>query len=534
MRSVATVSTTLLGFLVIGLNTSQAGEGRAEIEAGYVLVDEVGSRAVNQETYNLYEGLGLSIREFQYRLNPDWRVSADLRNLTLNNRNLEALVSNRNRLALALHHHKYRRQYDHAASSWTRRSTTSADLTVRPVPRLEFFGGATLTDKRGSASDVIAVTNDRKEVDYRHLTYRLGGRYKHRQGTVLIRFRHFDFDNYVSSEHFNTGRRAGELHTHASLNVPGLEWLYLSGGYDYRRDQIDFNETELTTNLGWAGLKAYLPADLYVDYLFSFARTLQSTLDQETDNVTNTAAVGKTWRGVGGLRLGYENRISDDLVDRTVSNGLLLDGWFSYRRHLSVRASISFRDQNVADGTTLIGDRNVSRQRVSVKYRADSPGSFEVQWISRISRHDPAPHLRGTVNTDDFATRIDYDGISTIINLSPAEYGTATCSYTYYLGRHQNNSARTDYEFSDHVFRADLNSRNYRGLELSGTGTYYRSRRDRDTEKFQIGFRAAYDVTADYRVGVEYNVFNFDDLITSGYYYTANVVRLFVRKNVAF
>jgi hypothetical protein len=530
----AVFTVVLSGVLTGGFNTSQAGEGKAELEAGYSIVDEVGSSAVNQETFNLYEGLGLSVRGFQYEFNPDWRVSGDFHDFTMNSRNLSARLSNRDRLELTFRHNKYRRQYDATASTWTRRSATSADLTVRPSRELEFFGGATVTGKKGTFNDALVTTNDRHDVDYRHMTYRVGGRYKHRQGTTLIQFRQLDFENHAAAGSFNTGRQASELHTYASLNMPSHEWLFVSGGYDFRRDQIDLDETELTTNLGWAGLKAHLSSGLYADYLFSFARTQQNTVDQETDNVTNTAAIGKTWRGWGGLRLGYENRVSDDLVDRTVSDGLLFDGWVHYRRHWSLRASVSFRDQNVEDGTTLVGDREVSKHRVSLKYREDSMGSLEVQWLSRLSKHDPSPLLRDSVEANDLGTRVDYDAVSTTANLVFPEYGTATCSYTYYLGKYENNSARTSYEFCDHILRIDLASRPYNGLHFSGAGTYYRSRRNLDTEKFQCGIRAVCDATSDYRVGIEYNVFNFDDFLTSGDYYTANVVRLFVGRNLAF
>jgi hypothetical protein len=142
-----------------------------------------------------------------------------------------------------------------------------------------------------------------------------------------------------------------------------------------------------------------------------------------------------------------------------------------------------------------------------------------------IYRDDPA--------RNDFESKIDYDVLTGAATIKAGEYGTATISYDYYRGKYRNNSATTSYEFSDNIVRVTVKPSSYRGVQVSGTGYYYRGHRDQDIEKSKIGVAATYPIEG-YTVGVEYDVFNFDDYVTLDKYYTANIVRIFVRKNIAF
>ncbi|UCC44176.1 MAG: hypothetical protein JSU65_13860, partial [Candidatus Zixiibacteriota bacterium] len=420
-----------------------ADEGSTTVKAGFVVADEEGNLAVNQETFNTYEGLALSVEDFRYQLAPRWRLSADLLDLTLNNRNLSARLSNQGRFKLDLHHDKYRRRYDFGGANFTRRSTTSADISFSPIRQLELFTGLSLMKKHGARNDAIDVTEGRSPVDYSHTAYLVGGRYSNRRGSASVQYRRLDFENDVPTALHNIGRQADEVRTSASLVIPGAEWLLVSGGYDYRQDQLDASGVKLTTNLGWAGIKATLPKYYRVDYNFSFARTTQTTLDQETDNAVNAITVSRNWPGVGGVSVGYENRIADDLVDRTESHGLLLGSWFNWQRRLSVRASLSLRDQDVVDGITQVGDRSVTRYRITARYRETDLWSLELQWAGRVSKHDPHPDIREASADDELDTRVDYDGLSMVFSIDKEKYGRLTLSHTYYLGKYENNSDET-------------------------------------------------------------------------------------------
>jgi len=71
---------------------SFAAGGSGTVKAGYVLTDEDGHRGVNQETFNTYEGFAISVENFKYLFDNGINLNANLRKVTLNNRNLYAAI----------------------------------------------------------------------------------------------------------------------------------------------------------------------------------------------------------------------------------------------------------------------------------------------------------------------------------------------------------------------------------------------------------------------------------------------------------
>jgi hypothetical protein len=63
---------------------------------------------------------------------------------------------------------------------------------------------------------------------------------------------------------------------------------------------------------------------------------------------------------------------------------------------------------------------------------------------------------------------------------------------------------------------------------------YYRSKRDLDTESFQLRFKGGYSFHAHYRIEAVYNVHNFDDLRVTDQYYTSNIVEINLIRKLAF
>ena len=85
-HSGACLFTALMVLVSAGAVAADYGSG--EVKIGYVITDEEGNLAVNQETYNTYEGFGLSFNDFRLRMPSGLQFRADLNNITLNNRKL--------------------------------------------------------------------------------------------------------------------------------------------------------------------------------------------------------------------------------------------------------------------------------------------------------------------------------------------------------------------------------------------------------------------------------------------------------------
>ncbi len=510
----------IIACILGAVTTGFAGDGGGRVKAGYIYIDEEGNRAVNQETYNSYEGIGLSFEDWRYRLNNGVTLKADLHNVTLNNRNLRASASKPGLFNISLRNSQYRRSYDFDGGRFTRRRTTGGQVSMQPHRNAKLFGGFTQTDKHGVSSMSTTTVSDSvfSSTDYSHSSYNLGGLVTFPYGSARIEYRRYDFDDKVKD---SGDRKANSIRVDASTLVPGANWINLSGGYHHRVDELDATELELKTNQGWGGVKLYLPRGHLLDYRILFARTQHSGDDSETDNVINTIAVGKSIGRIAGVRIGYENRISDDLVDRTVSHGFLFRGWCNYQQRLFLKVSLATRKKEVKTGATLLGDENFTRHRLTARYRDDRWGDFTAQWQGRIRENQ------------DLRSKVDYNTISLDGNLTRSEYGRLSLRYSYYVGKYENASDEIDYQFSDHLVAATLYPKAYRDVTVHVGGTYYRSRRGRDAEKFSLNFGAVYRFLDDHELEIKYQVFNFDDFLTRGSYYTANIVEISVTKAIS-
>jgi len=536
MKKNTTVYMTIISLLILSgtflVTSSQGSEGSGSVKLGYVLTDEEGGLGVNQETYNTYEGLGLSFNNFSYFLGNGIGFKADLKNVTLNNRNITATAFKPGCFNLTVHHDQYRRTYDSSGNNFTRRRTRSAQASIRPIKYVEVFGGYSRTDKHGRTNDAVPETLDTTLVDFTYTSYNIGVNVFDRYGNVRMEYRRNDYANVAKAGIANSSREADVFRISGSSMVPRYNWITLAGGFNYRKDAPDEGSFELKTNQGWGAVRANLPSNFTGEYRISFARTEQTREDRETDNVLNTISVGKTWSGRFGLRVGYENRISDDLINRTESQGFLTNAWFNYKRRLFLKGMVVLRDQDVKTGATLTGDETITRHKFSATYRDPAWGSFSVQWKGQVRKHDPALAIRDTLSNNEINSRIDYNVLSSKLNLKAADLGRMIISYSYYLGQYENNSAEDNYEFSDHIIRGTIYPREYRGVELSFSGTYYRSRRDNDVEKFRLTFGGSYAFLNDHRIGVEYHVFNYDDFFFPNNFYTGNIVELYVTKDL--
>ncbi|MDH3890280.1 MAG: hypothetical protein OEV49_04285 [candidate division Zixibacteria bacterium] len=497
-----------------------AGEGGGSIKAGYIYIDEEGNRGVNHETYNSYEGLGISFENWRYRVNNSITLRADLRNLTLNNRNLRLSASKPGRFNISLNNNQYRRSYDFDGLQFTRRRSTGMKISVQPYREITLFGGFGRSDKHGNSAVLLSPVADTvyHSTDYEHSKWNLGALAALPYGFARLEYRSSSFDDRLIS---NGDRKAAGINLDAHIRVPNYSWLDLSGGYYHRTDEYESSGLELKTNQGWGGFKLHLPKLHQVEYRLLFARTRHTGENSETDNVVNTLAVGKAIKGYGGVRIGYENRISDDLVDRTVSHGLLIKAWYDYQRRLFIKASLATRKKQVKTGATLLGDEDLTRHRVTAQYRSAAWGDIRAQWQGRFRTND------------DLNSQVDYQSISLNANLKRSEYGRVAIAYSYYMGKYENTDLNTGFEFADNVISATLYPRSYRKTNAYIGGSYYRSRRDLDTEKFSLNFGVTYGFLKDHELEIKYNVFNFDDYLARSAYYTANIVEINVKKAVS-
>ncbi|MEE8576229.1 MAG: hypothetical protein V3T31_03150, partial [candidate division Zixibacteria bacterium] len=309
----------LMAIIILSSSNGLSAEGSGEVSAGYVLLDEEGSLALNQETYNSYEGLALSLRQFQYYFDNGIVLRSDLANMTLDNRNLSAAVSRSGQFDLSVRHNQYRRRYNQSGSLETNRKNSAAKIKLQPHRNVSLFGGYETIDREGSEYYQLSPVDSKTGlVDYSQERLNFGGQLRCPSGFARAEYRKIDLSDNTRSDR---DRSAESVQITAGSTIPGVDRIFLSGGYSFRKDELTGSDLELTTRQLWGGTRLKLPYRIGLDYRLLFARSKHSDSQVETDNWQNTVALGKVWPHHGSLRIGLESRIIDDLSHRTESNG---------------------------------------------------------------------------------------------------------------------------------------------------------------------------------------------------------------------
>lgn len=498
-----------------------AGQGSASVRIGYTFNDDTGSLAVNHETFNTYEGIGLSLDNVQYRWDNGIQLTANLRNVTLNNRNLRLWIGKPGRFSLSATNDQYRRTYDWKGGDYTRRRNTGVQGMYQFSRYLKVFGGYGRTDKHGTTSYFLPAANDSitRRGDWSQNRFNIGTQIGDKHGQVRVEYRKFDFTDNTA---LAANRGADQVDLSATSTVPGMKRVYLAGGLTWRKDKIDQSATDLSTTRYWGAGKVYFSSTTLLDYRIVFSTTKRNAPSQEIDNLHNTVSLGRSWGKWGGLRVGYENRINDDLLSRVISDGILANAWARPSSRLFLSGAFATRKADAESTLTVLGDESRTRGSAAVRYTQPQWGSLGARWEGRFRRNNELNSLA------------DYNVISGELNLERARYGRLSVTYSYYLGQYENRSDNVSYEFADHVITGHVYPASYRNFTVDAGGTWYRSQRDQDIEKFNFDFGLTYAFPRGHRVEVRYNVFNFDDFLVIDKYYTANIVEFSLIKDVQF
>ncbi len=500
-------------------------DGGGKVKVGYTYMDQEGSMAVNQETYNWYEGPALSLQDWRIDFADGSALTADLRNITLNNRNLRISYGKSGLFNLSAANNQYRRFHDFNGGNFTRRNHTDIQGSVQPIRWVKFFGGYSVTMKHGDVLPTLSPATEMtvRNTDYDHTSFNAGMQVGDRFGMLRTEYRHYAFDDKTAT---NTDRTADNFTVSLFSKVPRVDRLTLSGGYKYRQDKIQDTDEKLTSNQFWLGGRVTLPESMVFDYRLVYGYTTPASAYQvstsETDHILHTTSLGKNWGRLGGVRLGYEYQIADDFINKTSSSGVLANGWLRPNDRWYFRGNVATRTNSVDEGSTLLGNEDLTRQMLAARYSAREGCNLSIQWQGRSRKNA------------DIRSKVDYNALSSDLNLTNEKWGSIVVGYAYNRGTFENRSDTVSFEFADHVVSGTISPRAYKNLAADFGWNYYRSKRDIDIEKFNLNFGLTYAFLANHHVEVRYNVFNYDDFIVTNSYYTANIVEVNLTKDLSF
>ncbi|MEE8577318.1 MAG: hypothetical protein V3T31_08675, partial [candidate division Zixibacteria bacterium] len=184
------------------------------------------------------------------------------------------------------------------------------------------------------------------------------------------------------------------------------------------------------------------------------------------------------------------------------------------------RFRVASRTRNVIGGTILVGDEEQTRHRVSLKYLMPESGSLSISWHGKIRRNE------------DIGSQVDYNTFSSHLSFKRSRLGTVRGQVSYYLGKYENRSDSVDYEFADWVVSGTVYPRKFGNIAISVGGSYYLSRRDVDVDKTSLHVSVITTFRKDYSVEARYDLYNFDDYLTSGAFYTSNIFKVEISRKL--
>ena len=506
-------------FLLCLSGMAGAVNNGGEVKLGYVFIDEEGNQSVNQPTFNYYPGFLLSLEKFHYNFTNGMRVRADLKNLTLNNRNLSLGLGKAGLFGIDISNNQYRRVYDFDGNSFTRRRQTGGSLWFFPHRYLKLFGGGSFSNLAGSITDLFNPDGPGavKNMDYGLKTYHAGMRFNFRGKMLQAEYR---TSEYTDNKNADRGQKRSNIKLDALLPVPKYEWIVLTGGFRHFETKYSTTEFKISSNRAWGGATAALSRNFSANYNLIFDRTGSDSDIIATDNLAHTIYLTGISPGHAGLTVGYQNDINDDFADEVRANSYYASGWFTPNSHFEFRGEFGTRAEKVEDGWRLVGNEDRNRLKISGKYFYAAHGSLSLKYENKQR------------DNDQLGTSADFNRFAADATLKLTKYGEFSGGYSYSTGDYKD--LEQEFEFNDHVLYGDITLREYHRLRAGFGATYYRSKRDIDVESFMLHFMASLRFAENHHLEVVYNVHNFDDFLVTDRYYTANIVEINLIKELSF
>ncbi len=503
-----------LSALLLAAGAAAQLHGTAKL--GYIYTDEEGNFAAYQPTYNLYDGVDLSLENFSYYGDQGLRVRGDARHLTLKNRNVRADASYRHMAGVNLSYAQYRRNYSFAGDHSVRRDRSAGSIWIKPHRYVKIYGGYGLTNREGELVELFdpGITVTPHEVDYQHQYFHAGTQVNYQGSMIQGEYRVGDFTNELRP---GDDRQSTRFRAVAITPFPRYHRIQLQGGFQHFEHEIDSLGQKLTANTGWGGGRLQLPLHFAVRYSFIFDRAENTGDIVETDNIVQSVDVTKAWPGLAQVTVGYQHAINDDFFDEAQANSFFVTGSWKPSSVVSFKGVFGLRAEEIKEGATLLGDEDRTRYRLSMTYTRDG-GTMRL-WVEDKRRENA-----------DLGSEVEFRRVATDLTLSKWIPGEVVGSYAFSQGDYDN--VEDEFTFEDHLLTGRYEVPVIKQLSVYAGGTYYRSKRDLYVEHFSVLLGGTIHIIPDYGLEVNYAAHNFDDFRAFRRYYTANIVQIMLVKEL--
>lgn len=516
--------------LILSL-TSMAGaiDFTGTTKLGWIFLDEEGSAAVDQPAYNIFDGPAFSLERFNLKFDNGLKAYGDLKNMSLNNRNLKLGVTKPGLFGLTFNNYQYRQYYSHDGADYTRRRYYQGQAWIEPIDGMRFFGGFGQTLKKGMSQDYIepAGLTTMRNVDYTQSLGNFDFQFRRDRHYFKAECRLTDYSNWLDR---SFDRQTFRLRFSGSAPVPTREDLYVSAGYQHYLAEIENKQDTLITDAFWGGVQWYGSKWYSIKYSFLFDRARRTGDLSATDNIIHALYFTRTWIAKGGFTVGYRYQTTDDVHDETSQNGYFASAWYNPMMNLSVKAGYGNEQSSVNSGRTLNGEKSRTKFWAGFKYKLDNAG-WNLMFKSRSTDNDEFAGWDQTLSVNyprgtSYST--DYVEIATDLYCKTQNVGTFNFAYSYSDGNYTNDDVK--FKYHEHVLSGDIESKRIVSLAVKLGAIYLRGKGDVDYERTDLHMGADWKFSFGMALEFKYTALNFDNYIDPSpiyaEYHTANIFEI--------
>lgn len=524
------------GLLLLGLTAlATAAEFSGTTRLGWVFMNEEGSAAVNQPTFNLFKGPALSLERFSLKFDSGLKVYGDFKNITLNNRNLKLGLAKPGKYGLTFNNYQYRHYYSNDGADYTRRRYNNGQIWLEPIDGMRLFGGLGQTLKKGTSRELFTSAGLPviRGVDDNQRFGNVGIQYRRDRHYFKAEFRLSKYDDNLRDAY---DRLTSRLRFTGSAPVPTRKDLFVSAGYQHYSAEIVARQDTLIADAFWGGAQWFGNNHLSVKYSFLFDRSRRTGDISATDNILHALYLTRNWIARGGFTFGYRYQTTDDIFDQVSQNGYFTSAWYKPMDMLTLKAGYGNEQSSIIDGRTLNGEKSRTKFWAGLKYKRDNAG-WNLMFKSRSTENDLFAGWDQTSAVDyprGISYSTDYTEIATDIYYDYSKIGMLTFAYSYIDGDYTNESGM--FAYSEHVLAGDFESKPIGQFDIKLGATYLLARQDIDYERSNLRAALAWAFRTQCRLELKLSVHNFDNYIDPSplytEYYTANVVTINVIKEL--
>ena len=501
------------------------GEARADttsvwqgnLRAGGVVKDEEGDRSLVYETFNFHEGLTITKLFLNGRFNRNTHLHFDADNLTLDGRrgNIDLRRTGVGRFRSRYDESNY--VFDPSGALETTRRDWWSSLSLTPRRWLWVSGDYGLQTKRGDRSGFPDGVESSLGTAYDTDLNRWHAQVQASHGSGVAGT--FAYDGMAFSDALDARNDRDGAVFSANLRLPGVVYDRLTHVVRGSIGKSELPNAGISYDLAtiqYTGVVApWRPVRL--KYRFYASQVEDDAQDNRTDRWIHDVDAEYRWRAAT-LSGGYGWEGWDD--DRSVTTYDNVRAALSLRhpdQKISGRVSYSARDKDDEEDQTLLRNTEYTRAEARVDSRPVSGVTLGGRVADRTRRMpDLGAEAEGLALSAYGSYRYERFGDTGVI--------AATLGGDYRYADDDYDNAIGEYHVTSQFVTGRVALDFYERVTAVAAIHYITLDEDLDIEKSILSFEVGYRFRKVYDAMVKYNVYNYDDFLVAGRYYTANVV----------